>query len=163
MVQPGLVLCAPEICGAAHWDHRQGVRPRHEERDHPQTSVESTNCIGAAEGEPLEHRREPWGSPVGTSELLRAPPEHDRGPRKAWCGLVLHCAHLRSAEQRIGTAMRGTAPARGRGSLPDLQQSTNHIGAAEGEPLEHQRDRTETCNSGGGWRQSKARSAQGSS
>ncbi|KAJ1120679.1 hypothetical protein NDU88_008841 [Pleurodeles waltl] len=54
----------------------------------PKTSRESTNRIGVAEGEPLEHQREAAGAPVGTSKLPRASPEHDGGPRKAWYGLV---------------------------------------------------------------------------
>ncbi|KAJ1134321.1 hypothetical protein NDU88_000773 [Pleurodeles waltl] len=80
-MRPGLALCAPEICGAAHCDCRRGERPRHEGGGRPQTSVDFTNRIGAAEGELLEHQRETAGAPAGTSELPRASPEHRRGPQ----------------------------------------------------------------------------------
>ncbi|KAJ1193814.1 hypothetical protein NDU88_003110 [Pleurodeles waltl] len=83
----------------------------------------------------------PWCAPVGTSELPRVSSEQGRGPRKAWCSLGWCWAHLRSAEWCIGTADEGNGPGTREGGRPQTSgESTNCIGVAEGEPLEHRRE-----------------------
>ncbi|KAJ1201283.1 hypothetical protein NDU88_005096 [Pleurodeles waltl] len=104
MVQPGLALCTPEICGTEHWDRRRGDRP----------------------------------------DSRRGSPPDQRG---------VHEPHQSGERAVHWDRRRGERPRQeGGGRSQTSGQSTNHIGAREGEPLEHRCDRTETCNGSSGWR-----------